>query len=71
MPSGFPADLSPEQELARKLAAQELAKYCQEFSCWRKTKRGSAALDKSSPLQGTQGPLSMKKPDSPAPHSSA
>ena len=29
-------DLSPEQEFAHKLAAQELAKYCQEFSRWRK-----------------------------------
>ena len=28
--------LSPEQEFALKLAAQELATYCQEFSRWRK-----------------------------------
>ena len=34
--------LSPEQEFAHKLAAQELAKYCQEFSRWRKSKGRSA-----------------------------
>jgi hypothetical protein len=71
MLSESPANLSPDQIFARKFAAQELAKYCQEFSRWRKTKRASAALDKSSILQGPQGPLSMKKPDSPVPHSSA
>ena len=31
--------LSPEQEFGHKLAAQELAKYLQEFSRWRKSKR--------------------------------
>jgi hypothetical protein len=64
-------DSSPEQEFARKLAAQELAKYCQEFSRWRKTKRGSAALDKSLRTQGTLAPPPVKKPDTPVPHSSA
>jgi hypothetical protein len=71
MPSDTLPDLSPEQKLARKLAARELAKYCQEFSRWRKTKQGSAALNNSLPAQGTLGPIPMKEPDSPAPHSSA
>jgi hypothetical protein len=71
MPSDSLPELSPEQKFARKLAAQELAKYCQEFSRWRRTKRGSAALDKSLRAQGTLGPPPLKKPDSPAPHSSA
>jgi hypothetical protein len=71
MPSGSLPDLTPEQKFARKLAAQELAKYCQEFSRWRKTKRGSAALDKSLRAQGALAPPPMKKPDTPAPHSSA
>ena len=71
MPSESVADLSPEQKFARKLAAQELAKYCQEFSRWRKTKRGSAALDKSLPVQGPQGPPPMKKPATSPPQSSA
>jgi hypothetical protein len=71
MPSDSLPDLSAEQKFARKLAAQELAKYCQEFSRWRKTKRGSAALDKSLRAQGTLAAPPMKKPDTPAPHSSA
>ena len=71
MPSDLLADLSPEQQFARKLAAQELAKYCQEFSRWRKTKRGSATPDKSLRAQGTLLPPRMKKPAPAAPHSSA
>ena len=71
MPSESLQDLSPEQKFARKLAAQELAKYCQEFSRWRKTKRGSAALDNSLPAQSTLGPPPIKKPDPSAPNSSA
>ena len=44
--------LSPEQEFAHKLAAQELAKYCQEFSRWRKSKGRSAASEKPQRAQG-------------------
>ena len=40
--------LSPEQEFAHKLAAQELAKYCQEFSRWRKSRKGQCSLGKIS-----------------------
>jgi hypothetical protein len=68
MPFDSLPDLSPEQLFARKFAAQELAKYCEEFSLWRRTKRGSAALNK--PLH-TQGPLPLNKPGPPAPRSSA
>jgi hypothetical protein len=71
MPSDSLPDLSPEQKWARKFAAQELAKYCQEFSRWRRTKRGSTALENSLPVQGTQGPPIIKKPAPPAQHSSA
>jgi hypothetical protein len=63
-------DLSPEQEFAHKLAAQELAKYCQEFSRWRMTKWGSAASAKSQRAQGTLVPPHTEKPDPPVPHSS-
>jgi hypothetical protein len=71
MPSDSFSELSAEEKLARKLAAQELAKYCQEFSRWRKTKRGRAILDKPLPAPGTLGPPPMKESDPPAPHSSA
>ena len=62
------ADLSSEQEFAHKIAAQELARYCQDFSRWRKTKRGRAASEKSQPAQGVLAPP-MKKPDPATPHS--
>ena len=63
--------LSPEQEFAHKLAAQELAKYCQEFSRWRKSKGRSAVSEKSPRAQGMLVSPPMKKLDPPAPHSSA
>jgi hypothetical protein len=63
--------LSPEQEFAHKLAAQELAKYCQEFSRWRKSKKGQCSLGKISAPAGYAGIASLKKPDPPVPHSSA
>jgi hypothetical protein len=63
--------LSPEQEFAHKLAAQELAKYCQEFSRWRKSKGGQCSLRKISAPAEYAALASLKKPDPPAPHSSA
>jgi len=71
MLSDSSSELSAEEKLARKLAAQELAKYCQEFSCWRRTKRGRAIMDKPLPAPGTLGSPPMKESDPPAPHSSA
>jgi len=71
MPPESSPDSSPEQTFARKLAARELAKYCQEFSRWRRTKRGSAALEKSLPAQGTLRPIPLKKSGTAAPHSPA
>jgi GH24 family phage-related lysozyme (muramidase) len=59
-------DSSPEQNFARELAARELAKYCQEFSRWRKTKRGRAAVDNSPAARRTLEVASMKKPDLPS-----
>jgi hypothetical protein len=63
--------LSPEQDFAHKLAAQELVKYCQEFSCWRWSKGGQYSLGEiSAPAE--YAPLgSLKKPYPRAPHSSA
>jgi len=68
MPSDSLPDLSPEQVLARKFAAQELAKYCEEFYRWRTTKRGSAALNKPLPAQRLPP---LNKLDPPAPRSPA
>ena len=68
MPSESFPDLSSEQEFAHKIAAQELAKYCQDFSRWRRAKRGRAALEKSQPEQGVMDPP-LKKPDPAIPQS--
>jgi hypothetical protein len=59
-------DLSPEQISARQLAAQELAKYCQEFARWRRTKRGRAAVDNPLAAQRTAEVASVKKPELPS-----
>jgi len=69
MPSESLPDVSSEQLQAHKLAAQELVKYCEEFSRWRKTKRGSAAFERSLRARDTLGGPPMKKPDPSAPHS--
>jgi len=71
MPSEFSPDTSSEQAFARKRAAQELARYCQEFSRWLETKRGRAAVDQSLPKQAILRPTPMKAPDAPAPRTSA
>jgi hypothetical protein len=62
MASDSVPELSSEQVLAHKLAAQEVAKYCQEFSRWRMTKRGSAASQESRRVQRPLIPPPMKKP---------
>ena len=62
MPSDNLPDLSPEQQFARKLAAQELARYCQEFSHWRKTRVGRAAQGSFLPEQLARGAASLQKP---------
>ena len=56
---------SPEEISARQLAARELAKYCQEFSRWRRTKRGSAAVDNSVAPRRRPEEASVKKPELP------
>jgi DNA topoisomerase VI subunit B len=71
MPPDTLPDLSPEQNLALKLAAREVAKYCQEFSRWRKTRRGRAALESFLPGGLTPGPVSVQKPQPPSSPSSA
>jgi len=62
-------NLSPEQEFAHKLAAQELAKYCQELSRWRKSKGGQSSLGKTSAPVGCAGSAPLKKPAQPMSHS--
>jgi len=71
MPSDALPELSPEQNSARKLAAKELAKYCQEFSRWRKTKRGSAAVDSSPRERSRLEVPSMQEPEQPSSPTSA
>jgi GH24 family phage-related lysozyme (muramidase) len=66
MPSDTLPELSPEQNFAHKLAAQELAKYCQEFSRWRKTKRGRAAVDNTFAVRRTLEVASMQEPEQPS-----
>ena len=63
--------LSPEQEFAHKLAAQELVKYCQEFWRWRDSKGGQTSLGEISAPAEYAALGSLKKPDPPAPRSSA
>ena len=70
MPHEPPPESSPDQDFARKLAAQELAKYCEEFSRWRGTKRGRAAIDQSRAKLDTLRAMPIKKPDGPAPRTS-
>ena len=68
MASDSVPEFSSEQVLAHKLAAQEVAKYCQEFSRWRIAKRGSAGSEESRRVKRPLTPLSLKKPDPPVQH---
>jgi len=63
-------DSSPDQDFAQKLAARELAKYCQEFSRWRRTRLGRVALDGCLVAQHTLEAVSTKKPELPSSPSS-
>jgi GH24 family phage-related lysozyme (muramidase) len=58
--------LSPEQISARQLAARELAKYCQDFARWRKTKRGRAAMDNPLVTRRVAEVAPVKKPELPS-----
>ena len=70
MSSDSSPNLSPEQEFAHKLAAQELAKYCQELSRWRRSKRGQCSLGEVSSPAVRTGKATPKKPAHPVPQSS-
>jgi hypothetical protein len=59
MPSDSLSRFSPEQEFAHKLAAQELAKYCQDFSRWRESK-GEYSLERISVPSGYAGSASLR-----------
>jgi len=63
-------DLSPERAYAHQVAARELAKYCQEFALWRRTKRSIARPVKSPRSRGLLVVPQTEKPDPPEPHSS-
>jgi hypothetical protein len=63
--------LSSEREFAYKLAAQELAKYCEEFSRWRESEKGQWSLGKISAPAGYARIAFLKKAHAPVPPSSA
>ena len=71
MASNSLPDLSPEYAYAHKIAAKELAKYCQEFARWRTAERVSACLIQSPRKQGMLVMPLTEKPDPPVPHSAA
>jgi GH24 family phage-related lysozyme (muramidase) len=58
--------LSPEQISSHQLAARELAKYCQDFARWRKTKQGRAAVDNPLATRRTAEVPSVEKPKLPS-----
>ena len=62
--------LSPEQEFAHKLAAQELAKYCKELSRWRRSRKGQCSLGEISGPEVCASKATPKKPAHPVPPSS-
>jgi len=60
-------ELSPDRAYALKLAARELARYCEEFALWRKTKRGCLAVQ-SLPRPKMPLPHLMRNPPPPEPN---
>jgi hypothetical protein len=70
MESNSLPDLSPEHSYAHKIAAKELAKYCQEIARWRTAQRVSSGLVHSPQrreipvprLNGKPGPLEPRSP---------
>ena len=58
--------LSPEQISAHQLAARELARYCQDFARWRKTRRGRAAVNNALAPRRAPGEAPVKKPELPS-----
>jgi hypothetical protein len=69
--SSSSSDPLSAQAFAHKLAAQELAKYCREFSTWlQETEAGEASANPSRPQAASSRP-SFHKPDSHGPYPSA
>jgi len=64
-------DLSPEHSYAHKIAAKELAKYCEEIARWRTAKRGSAGPVQSRRMRQIPVPRLSEKPGPPEPRSQA
>ncbi len=58
-------DLSPEYSNAHKIAARELAKYCQEFDRWRRAERFSAGLAQDPRRRGMLVPHLAVRPAPP------
>jgi hypothetical protein len=71
MSSNTLPDLSPEHAYARRIAARELARYCQEFDRWRTRKRDSAGSVHSPRLGRILVPRLNEKPGPLEPHSAA
>jgi hypothetical protein len=71
MESNFLPDLSPEHSYAHKIAAKELAKYCEEFARWRTAQRASAGLASSPQKREIRLPRLNEKPGSLEPRSQA
>jgi hypothetical protein len=69
MESNSYPDLSPEYSYAHKIAARELAKYCQEFDRWRRAKRGSEGLAQDPRRRGMLVPPLPGRATSPEQHS--
>jgi len=61
-------DLSPADAYAHKIAAKELAKYCQEFAHWRAADRVSTGSAHSPRPQGMPVTPLTGKPAPPIPH---
>ncbi len=65
MEFNFYPDLSPEYLNAHKIAARELAKYCQEFDRWLRTERFSAGLAPDPRRRGMLAPRLAVRPAPP------
>ena len=56
MESNSLPDLSPEHSYAHKIAAKELAKYCQEIARWRTAERRNSGLAQDARRRGMPSP---------------
>jgi hypothetical protein len=71
MESNSLPDLSPEHSYAHRIAAKELAKYCQEFARWRTAKRRNSGLVQDPGRRENLLPRLNEEPGPPKPYSAA